>query len=172
MHHYQRPIAVTANSIGTWKTIFGLVSMIAVVTNAGLLLFTIDVFPSARSATKVRLTREYGSTGGRVCGREYGRAYGRTGGKKGEKGGNEEGKKGGPLAPSPPLTHSTPTMQVWGFYVFQVVVFVIMYVVSIVVSDTPIDVEIQLKRRDRLVDKVIRKVMNLKRRDPTLILVA
>jgi len=99
LHHYQRPIAVTANSIGTWKTIFGLVSIIAVVTNAGLLLFTIDVFSSARPATKV-----------------------------------------------------------WGFYVFQVVVFVIMYAVSMVVSDTPIDVEIQLKRRDRLVNKVIRKI--------------
>ena len=53
MHQYQRPIAVTANSIGTWKTIYGLVSIIAVITNAGLMLFTIDVFPNARPQTKV-----------------------------------------------------------------------------------------------------------------------
>ena len=40
MNMYRRPIAVTANSIGTWMTIYVLVSIFAVVTNAGLLMFT------------------------------------------------------------------------------------------------------------------------------------
>ena len=42
-----------ANSIGTWLTIYTLTSYIAVVTNAGLLMFTINIWPYYTSATKV-----------------------------------------------------------------------------------------------------------------------
>eukprot|EP00622_Pseudochattonella_farcimen_P005099 FR740645.1.p1 GENE.FR740645.1~~FR740645.1.p1 ORF type:complete len:140 (+),score=2.39 FR740645.1:269-688(+) len=53
MNMYRRPIAVTANSIGTWMTIYVLVSIFAVVTNAGLLMFTVDLFPSWSAVSKV-----------------------------------------------------------------------------------------------------------------------
>jgi hypothetical protein len=40
---YQRPIPLGAQDIGTWQAIFHIVSMTAVVTNAGLVCFTMDV---------------------------------------------------------------------------------------------------------------------------------
>lgn len=40
---YQRPIPLGAQDIGTWQSIFHIVSMAAVVTNAGLVCFTMDV---------------------------------------------------------------------------------------------------------------------------------
>lgn len=40
---YQRPIPSGAQDIGTWQTIFNFISVAAVVTNAGLVCFTMDV---------------------------------------------------------------------------------------------------------------------------------
>ncbi len=41
---HQRPIPVAAEDIGTWQTIFLILSIISVVTNAGLICFTMDTF--------------------------------------------------------------------------------------------------------------------------------
>lgn len=41
---YQRPIPKGAEDIGTWQIIFLLLAIVAVVTNAGLTCFTMDVF--------------------------------------------------------------------------------------------------------------------------------
>ena len=43
---FRRPIATSDNSIGTWMTIYELLTVLAVLTNAGLLVYTIDVMPS------------------------------------------------------------------------------------------------------------------------------
>jgi len=40
---YQRPIPSGAQDIGTWQTIFTFISIAAVITNAGLICFTMDV---------------------------------------------------------------------------------------------------------------------------------
>lgn len=40
---YQRPIPGGAQDIGTWQSIFNIVSIAAVITNAGLICFTMDV---------------------------------------------------------------------------------------------------------------------------------
>ncbi len=40
---YQRPVPTGAQDIGTWQTIFAIISVVAVVTNAGLICFTMDV---------------------------------------------------------------------------------------------------------------------------------
>lgn len=40
---YQRPIPASAEDIGMWQTIFLLISIAAVITNAGITVFTMDV---------------------------------------------------------------------------------------------------------------------------------
>eukprot|EP01039_Chlorochromonas_danica_P003789 gene3789-4139_t len=40
---YQRPIPLSAEDIGTWQSIFFLISIASVITNAGLVCFTMDV---------------------------------------------------------------------------------------------------------------------------------
>mmetsp|Transcript_10604 Transcript_10604/g.14610 ORF Transcript_10604/g.14610 Transcript_10604/m.14610 type:complete len:162 (-) Transcript_10604:436-921(-) len=40
---YQRPIPVTAQDIGTWESIFRVITVAAVFTNAGLVCFTMQV---------------------------------------------------------------------------------------------------------------------------------
>lgn len=40
---YQRPVPIGAQDIGNWQVIFTIVSVIAVVTNAGLICFTMGV---------------------------------------------------------------------------------------------------------------------------------
>jgi hypothetical protein len=40
---YQRPIPSGAQDIGTWQSIFNIISVAAVITNAGLVCFTMDV---------------------------------------------------------------------------------------------------------------------------------
>lgn len=46
LYVYQRPIPKPADSIGTWKSVFFLLMMTAVVTNAGIVVFTIKIFES------------------------------------------------------------------------------------------------------------------------------
>jgi len=40
---YQRPVPTGAQDIGTWQSIFSIISVVAVITNAGLICFTMDV---------------------------------------------------------------------------------------------------------------------------------
>jgi hypothetical protein len=40
---YQRPIPAGAQDLGSWQSIFTLMSVIAVATNAGLIIFTMDL---------------------------------------------------------------------------------------------------------------------------------
>lgn len=40
---HQRPVPVGAQDIGTWQTIFTIISIIAVATNAGIIVFTMDI---------------------------------------------------------------------------------------------------------------------------------
>ena len=40
---YQRPIPNGAQDIGTWQSIFTIISIASVITNAGLIVFTMDV---------------------------------------------------------------------------------------------------------------------------------
>ena len=40
---YQRPVPTGAQDIGTWQSIFAFISVAAVITNAGLICFTMDV---------------------------------------------------------------------------------------------------------------------------------
>lgn len=40
---YQRPVPVAAQDIGTWQSVFGIISFISVITNAGLIVFTMDL---------------------------------------------------------------------------------------------------------------------------------
>lgn len=42
---YQRPVPSGAQDIGTWMTIFQFISVAAVITNGGLICFTMDVLP-------------------------------------------------------------------------------------------------------------------------------
>lgn len=43
---YQRPVPAGAQDIGTWQSIFSIVTGAAVITNAGLICFTMNVLPS------------------------------------------------------------------------------------------------------------------------------
>jgi len=43
LRKYQRPIPMGANSIGTWQTVFEILSIIAVPTNAGLICYTMNI---------------------------------------------------------------------------------------------------------------------------------
>lgn len=51
-HLHQRPIPRGAEDIGTWQTIFTVVSVAAVLTNAGLTCFTMDTLDSYSDSTK------------------------------------------------------------------------------------------------------------------------
>lgn len=42
-YYYQRPLLIGAQDIGTWQTIYATMSVIAVVTNAGILCFTMNL---------------------------------------------------------------------------------------------------------------------------------
>ena len=42
MQFYQRPVPVGAEDIGTWLSIFQCLSVAAVITNGGLVCFTMD----------------------------------------------------------------------------------------------------------------------------------
>jgi hypothetical protein len=42
---YQRPIPRSAEDIGNWQAVLSIVSVVAIITNAGLICFTMDVFP-------------------------------------------------------------------------------------------------------------------------------
>jgi hypothetical protein len=46
---FQRPIPTGAQDIGTWQSIFQLVSVLSVVTNAGLICFTMNVLDGEAS---------------------------------------------------------------------------------------------------------------------------
>ncbi len=46
VQYYQRPIPRGAQDIGTWQSIFTIMSVVAVMTNAGLICFTMDVLDS------------------------------------------------------------------------------------------------------------------------------
>ena len=43
MQFYQRPVPAGAQDMGTWLTIFQMISIASVVTNGGLICFTMDV---------------------------------------------------------------------------------------------------------------------------------
>ena len=49
----RRPIPVATNSIGTWQNIYLCTAVIAVMTNAGLLVFTLNAFPFDSLGAKV-----------------------------------------------------------------------------------------------------------------------
>jgi len=56
---YQRPIPVGAQDLGSWQSIFTLMSVIAVATNAGLIIFTMDLASNEIFAEKVTTNGRY-----------------------------------------------------------------------------------------------------------------
>jgi hypothetical protein len=50
---YQRPIPTGTENIKSWQAIFNIISVVAVVTNAGLVCFTMDVLDGYTLATRV-----------------------------------------------------------------------------------------------------------------------
>lgn len=56
---YQRPIPVGAQDLGSWQSIFTLMSVIAVATNAALIIFTMDLANNDVFASKVTTNGKY-----------------------------------------------------------------------------------------------------------------
>jgi len=56
---YQRPIPVGAQDLGSWQSIFTLMSVIAVATNAGLIVFTMDLANNEVFAKRVTINGKY-----------------------------------------------------------------------------------------------------------------
>ena len=56
---YQRPIPVGAQDLGSWQSIFTLMSVIAVATNAGLIIFTMNLSENKVYSENVSLNGKY-----------------------------------------------------------------------------------------------------------------
>eukprot|EP01030_Chromulinospumella_sphaerica_P005306 gene5306-5189_t len=50
---HQRPIPIAAEDIGSWQNIFTMISIASVITNAGMAVFTMDVFDSLSDYTRM-----------------------------------------------------------------------------------------------------------------------
>eukprot|EP01035_Chromulina_nebulosa_P022758 gene22758-29465_t len=59
---YQRPIPAGAQDIGTWQTIFNIISVVGVITNAALICFTMNVLdeaiPDVPEKVEIQLARQ------------------------------------------------------------------------------------------------------------------
>ena len=59
---YQRPVPHGAQDIGTWQDIFNIISVVAVVTNAAIICFTMDVLYKDTQVSNARLVQIGGIT--------------------------------------------------------------------------------------------------------------
>jgi hypothetical protein len=55
LHQFQRPQPAKAEDIGAWQNIFEIIAMAAVVTNAGIMIFTMDTFDGLDTTTRMFL---------------------------------------------------------------------------------------------------------------------
>lgn len=52
-HVYQRPIPRSAEDIGNWQAVMSLIAIIAIITNAGLICFTMDSLEDFKLSNRV-----------------------------------------------------------------------------------------------------------------------